>query len=226
MQQTKNIPILLINTALTEASVGLCVDGVLIDQITNDIQKEHATFLHPAIELLCKRNNIDLGALKAVSVINGPGSYTGLRVGLAAAKGICFAKETPLICINTLEWIAYGNKENTQGLIAPMIDARRMEVFTAVYDKNMKQIMPPTNMILDENSFGGLLDANQILFVGDGSSKWQLICQNANAHFHQPTQNNQHHASLAFEKYLQNNFSDLFGSIPFYTKEFYNAQNG
>jgi tRNA threonylcarbamoyladenosine biosynthesis protein TsaB len=226
MQHTKTIPILLINTALTEASVGLCVDGVLIDQITNDIQKEHATFLHPAIELLCKRNNIDLGALNAVSVINGPGSYTGLRVGLAAAKGICFAKEIPLICINTLEWIAYGNKENTQGLIAPMVDARRMEVFTAVYDKNMKQLLPPTNMILDETCFVELLDANPILFVGDGSSKWQIICQNANANFHQATHNNQHHASLAFEKYLQKNFSDLFGSSPFYTKEFYNTQNG
>jgi len=226
MHHTKKIPILLINTALTEASVGLCVDGVLLDQITNDIQKEHATFLHPAIELLCKRNNTDLNALKAVSVINGPGSYTGLRVGLAAAKGICFAKEIALICINTLEWIAYGNKENSQGLIAPMVDARRMEVFTAVYDKNMKQLLPPTNMILDETCFADLLDANRILFVGDGSSKWQIICQNANANFHQATHNNQHHASLAFEKYLQNNFSNLFGSTPFYTKEFYNTQNG
>ena len=226
MSQLYNNPILLINTALEEASVGIAVDGKLIDQLLNPIQKEHASFLHPAIQTICKNNSITLKEIKAISVINGPGSYTGLRVGLSAAKGICYANKVPLICINTLEWIAYGNKEQSTDLIIPMIDARRMEVFTAVYNKSMEPLLPPTNLILDETSFSDLLQTNTISFVGDGSAKWQIICQNANASFNPPMHNIQHQASLSFEFYLKNNFSELFSSIPFYTKEFYNTQIG
>jgi tRNA threonylcarbamoyladenosine biosynthesis protein TsaB len=226
MSQLYNNPILLINTALEEASVGIAVDGKLIDQLLNPIQKEHASFLHPAIQTICKNNSITLKEIKAISVINGPGSYTGLRVGLSAAKGICYANQVPLICINTLEWIAYGNKEQSTDLIIPMIDARRMEVFTAVYNKSMEPLLPPTNLILDETSFSDLLQTNTISFVGDGSAKWQIICQNANASFNPPMHNIQHQASLSFEFYLKNNFSELFSSIPFYTKEFYNTQIG
>ena len=122
MSQQLNNTILLITTALQEASVGIAVDGKLIDQISNLSQKEHASFLHPAIQSICKKNDITLKSLKAVSVINGPGSYTGLRVGLSAAKGICYANQIPLICINTLEWIAFGNREQSKDLIVPMID--------------------------------------------------------------------------------------------------------
>jgi tRNA threonylcarbamoyladenosine biosynthesis protein TsaB len=226
MSTKQNIPILLINTALSEASVGISVDGILVDELINNAQKEHAAFLHPAIEHICNRNNITLADFKAVSVINGPGSYTGLRVGLAAAKGICFALQLPLICINTLYWIAYGNKENPAELIAPMIDARRMEVFTAVYNKNMESLVPPNNMVLEENSFGNLLETNSILFVGDGSSKWEAICKDKNARFTQPLQNNSSHGILAFEHYSEGLFADLFDAAPFYTKDFYTAQNG
>jgi tRNA threonylcarbamoyladenosine biosynthesis protein TsaB len=226
MNQLHNNPILLINTALEEASVGIAVNGKLVDQLLNPIQKEHASFLHPAIQSICKNNGITLKDIMAVSVINGPGSYTGLRVGLSAAKGICYANQLPLLCINTLEWMAYGNQDQATDLIVPMIDARRMEVFTAVYNKNMEPLLPPTNLILDETSFADLLQSNTISFVGDGSTKWQIICQNANASFNPPMHNSQHHASLAFEFYLNNNFSELFGSTPFYTKEFYNTQNG
>ena len=226
MSIKQNIPILLINTALSEASVGISIDGILVDELINNAQKEHAAFLHPAIELICNRNNISLADFKAVSVINGPGSYTGLRVGLAAAKGICYAVQLPLISINTLYWMAYGNKENPAELIAPMIDARRMEVFTAVYNKNMESLVPPNNMILEESSFGNLLETNTILFVGDGSSKWETMCKNENARFTQPLQNNNSHSSLAFEHYSKGLFADLFGLAPFYTKDFYTLQQG
>ncbi|TAF78182.1 MAG: tRNA (adenosine(37)-N6)-threonylcarbamoyltransferase complex dimerization subunit type 1 TsaB, partial [Sphingobacteriales bacterium] len=157
MSQLHNNPILLINTALEEASVGIAVDGKLVDQELNSIQKEHASFLHPAIQSICKNNGITLKEIKAVSVINGPGSYTGLRVGLSAAKGICYANQLPLICINTLEWIAFGNKDQATDLIIPMIDARRMEVFTAVYSKQMGVVAPPTNLILEEESYADYL---------------------------------------------------------------------
>jgi tRNA threonylcarbamoyladenosine biosynthesis protein TsaB len=226
MSTKQSIPILLINTALSEASVGISMDGILVDELINNAQKEHAAFLHPAIEHICNRNKISLSDFKAVSVINGPGSYTGLRVGLAAAKGICFAVQLPLICINTLYWMAYGNKENSAELIAPMIDARRMEVFTAVYNKSMELLLPANNMILEESSFGNLLDSNSILFVGDGSSKWEAICKNKNARFTQPVHNNGSHGTLAFEHYLKGIFADLFAIAPFYTKDFYSAQNG
>ena len=222
-QHLKN-PILLINTALQEASVGIAVDGKLIDQITNPSQKEHASFLHPAIESICKNNGIALNNFKAISVINGPGSYTGLRVGLSAAKGICYANQIPLICISTLEWIAFGNKEQAKGLIVPMIDARRMEVFTAVYSSNMNTILSPTNLVLDEQSYGDYLNTHEALFVGDGATKWQDLCKHPNAQFSPSMQNESHHAAMAENCFKKSNFSSLFEAAPFYTKDFYSTQ--
>jgi tRNA threonylcarbamoyladenosine biosynthesis protein TsaB len=224
MRQHPNHAMLLINTALQEASVGIAVDGKRIDQISNPSQKEHASFLHPAIQAICKNNGITLNSIKAVSVINGPGSYTGLRVGLSAAKGICYANQVPLICINTLEWIAFGNKEQAKDLIVPMIDARRMEVFTAVYSSNMKAILPPTNLILDEHSYCDFLNSQQVLFVGDGAAKWQDLCKHPNAHFSPAVQNESHHAAIAEDCFLKRKFSSLFEAAPFYTKDFFSTQ--
>jgi tRNA threonylcarbamoyladenosine biosynthesis protein TsaB len=226
MSQLHNNPILLINTALEEASVGIAVDGKLVDQELNSIQKEHASFLHPAIQSICKNNGITLKEIKAVSVINGPGSYTGLRVGLSAAKGICYANQLPLICINTLEWIAFGNKDQATDLIIPMIDARRMEVFTAVYSKQMGVVAPPTNLILEEESYADYLSNHQVLFVGNGAPKWEAICKHAHAKFSIATHNENHHAGLAEMNFKEHNFASLFEATPFYTKEFHNTQKG
>lgn len=224
MSQQHNKPILLINTALQEATVGIAVDGKLIDQINSLSQKEHASFLHPAIQLICKNNGLTLNSLKAISVINGPGSYTGLRVGLSAAKGICYANQIPLICINTLEWIAFGNKEQAKDLIVPMIDARRMEVFTAAYSSNMNVLMTPNNLILDEQSYSDYLNTHEVLFVGDGAAKWQDLCKHPNAQFSPSLQNESHHAAMAEGCFLKSDFSSLFEAAPFYTKDFYSTQ--
>lgn len=226
MSHLHNNPILLINTALEVASVGIAVNGKLIDQQLNPIQKEHASFLHPAIQSICKNNGITLKEIKAASVINGPGSYTGLRVGLSAAKGICYANQLPLICINTLEWIAYGNKEQATDLIIPMIDARRMEVFTAVYSKQMDVIALPTNLILEEESYAEYLAKHQALFVGDGASKWETICKHTHAKFSSAMHNENHHAALADMNFKEQVFASLFEATPFYTKEFHNTQKG
>lgn len=226
MSQETQKTILLINTALQEASVGIAVNGQLIDQLINPSQKEHAAFLHPAIATICKNNQIELDQFKAVSVINGPGSYTGLRVGLSAAKGICYAKQLPLICINTLEWMAYGNKEIAPEFIVPMIDARRMEVFTAVYTKKMEALLEPTNLLLEETSYNSYLDIHKALFIGDGAAKWKSICQHPNASFVDAIHNEQHHAVLASSYLETRNFANLFTASPFYTKEFYNTQKG
>lgn len=224
MSQQLNNTILLINTALQEASVGIAVDGKLIDQISNPSQKEHASFLHPAIQSICRKNDITLKSFKAVSVINGPGSYTGLRVGLSAAKGICYANQIPLICINTLEWIAFGNREQAKDLIVPMIDARRMEVFTAVYSSNMNVLLAPNNMILDERSYADYLNTYQVVFVGDGTAKWQELCKHPNAQFPASLHNESHHAAMSEAYFLKSNFSSLFEAAPFYTKDFFSTQ--
>jgi tRNA threonylcarbamoyladenosine biosynthesis protein TsaB len=224
MSQQLNNAILLINTALQEASVGIAVDGKLIDQISNLSQKEHASFLHPAIQSICKKNDITLKSLKAVSVINGPGSYTGLRVSLSAAKGICYANQIPLICINTLEWLAFGNRAQAKDLIVPMIDARRMEVFTAVYSSNMNVLLAPTNMILDQQSYVDYLSIHQVLFVGDGAAKWQELCKHTNAQFIASIHNESHHAAMAEDCFLKRDFSSLFEAAPFYTKDFFSTQ--
>lgn len=224
MSHQPHNPILLINTALQDASIGIANDGMLIDQIVNTNQKEHAGFLHPAIESLCNKNSLSLKDFKAVSVINGPGSYTGLRVGLAAAKGICYANGLPLICINTLEWIALGNREQATDLIAPMIDARRMEVFTAVYSKQLESILSPTNLILDEQSYSSLLSSKRILFVGDGATKWEPICKHPHAHFAEALHTENHHAKLASNYFNNKLFTSVFTASPFYTKDFYTTQ--
>lgn len=224
MSQHENSPTLLINTAFQDASVAIAVDGKLIDQVLNPVQKEHASFLHPAIQTLCKNNGITLNDFKAISVINGPGSYTGLRVGLSAAKGICYAKQLPLICINSLEWIAYGNKEQAIDLVAPMIDARRMEVFTAIYSKNMELDLPPTNLILDDKSFLSYLNIRKVLFAGDGMLKWKSICIHENAQFGESLHDENHHAQLADQCFSKKEFASLFSASPFYTKDFYSTQ--
>lgn len=224
MSEINSQPILLINTALQEASVGIAIDGKLIAQIGNSIQKDHAAFLHPAIETICKNNGIKLKDLKAVSVINGPGSYTGLRVGLSAAKGLCYANQLPLICINTLEWMAFGNHEQASDLITPMIDARRMEVFTAVYSKQMHLVVPPSNLILEANSYAEQLSHHQVLFIGDGAPKWETICKHKNAKFGTALHNETHHAALAEQYFKEQYFASLFEAIPNYTKEFHNTQ--
>ena len=223
MSHNHNSPILLINTALEEASVGIAMDGKLLNQMLNPIQKEHASFLHPAIQSICKNNGITLKDLKAVSVINGPGSYTGLRVGLSAAKGICYANQLPLIGINTLAWMAFGNKEKAVDLVIPMIDARRMEVFTAVYSKKMDIVVPPTNLILEELSYAEHLGNHQALFIGDGVPKWMSICKHENAKFDKGIHNETHHAALAEMYYTNQEYASLFETVPFYTKEFHNT---
>lgn len=226
MSETHSQPILLINTALQEASVGIAIDGKLIAQIGNSIQKDHASFLHPAIQAICKKNGITLKNLKAVSVINGPGSYTGLRVGLSAAKGFCYANQLPLICINTLEWMAFGNHEQASDLIVPMIDARRMEVFTAVYSKQMHLVSPPSNLILETNSYAEQLNNHKVLFIGDGAPKWEAVCKHENAKFGTGLQSEIHHAALAEIYFHKKAFTSLFEAVPYYTKEFHSTQKG
>ena len=220
----QEIYILQINTAFSEANISISRNGVLIHEVTNPDQYDHASFLQPAVMDLCIKSNININQLNAVSVINGPGSYTGLRVGLSSAKGICYALSIPLICINTLTWIAYGNQGNSTNLVCSMIDARRNEVFTAVYNKQGDLIIKPTAMILDETSFKEELDKNTISFVGDGAEKWSNMCSHPNASFPISNNNAKHLSAISFSSFNKQEFSDLTYSEPYYIKEFFSTQ--
>jgi tRNA threonylcarbamoyladenosine biosynthesis protein TsaB len=220
--------ILNIDTATELASVSLAADGKIISSITNAVQKDHAAFLHPAIGKLLKVNGKDINALDAIAVTEGPGSYTGIRVGMASAKGLCAALGKPFLTINSLELLAKDAILNYSGasmpvLFCPMIDARRMEVFTALYDHSSKEILKPCAMVLNEASFGELPANSTIIYFGSGSEKWKNVVKLRNSLFMKNVNIPHAMAVLTFEKFIAKSFTDLVYSEPLYVKEFYNG---
>lgn len=224
--------ILHIDTAVSSASICIAQNGVLLGMTENKNQKEHADWLHPSIDTLLKENGITITDLTAIAISNGPGSYTGLRVGLAAAKGFCFALDIPLITLSTLEVMAVAalSNQTTNQLInqltyfCPMIDARRMEVFTALYDFNLKMIQPPHALVIDEKSFEKELATGKILFFGNGAEKCKGIIKPSNALFETVEQNASFMIALAEKKMQENDFADVAYTEPFYIKDFHTVQ--
>ncbi|MDZ4794585.1 MAG: tRNA (adenosine(37)-N6)-threonylcarbamoyltransferase complex dimerization subunit type 1 TsaB [Bacteroidota bacterium] len=213
--------ILNIDTAVETASVCLANEEGMISLAVNANQKDHAGWLHSAIAALLQKNNSRPAQLDAVAVSIGPGSYTGLRVGLAAAKGLCYALQIPLISIPTLEMMAFAVKEEATELICPLIDARRMEVFTAVYTTKLEEIVPACALILDESSFSAELLNGPVLFCGNGSKKLQALTTHPHASFSQTTANASHMVLLSQNCFVKGQFADLAYSEPLYIKEFY-----
>jgi tRNA threonylcarbamoyladenosine biosynthesis protein TsaB len=213
--------ILHINTALESASVSLALKGAVILEHRNDIQKEHASFLQLAISDLMQEVGIPLKNLSALAVIHGPGSYTGLRVGMAGAKGICYGLSLPLITVNTLEWMAGACKNEEADLFCPMIDARRLEVFTALYNCNLEEISPPSSLILQQESFSTELETNKIVFFGNGAQKFSALFSHHNALFKTLVSGADELASISWKRYQNGIFADLAYSEPLYVKEFY-----
>ena len=214
--------ILNIDTALDSASLCLGTDGSAGQTLINENQKDHAAWLHPAISQLLKENRVALSQLQAVAVSIGPGSYTGLRVGLAAAKGLCYALQIPLITISTLAIIAHAVKEEASDLICPLIDARRMEVFAAVYTRSLEERIPAHALLVDEHSFAPLLLSHKILFCGNGSIKLKpLLLDNLQAGFSATRSNAADLASLAGQCFENKEFADSATAEPLYIKEFY-----
>lgn len=209
--------------------VSICRDGETLAYLQNDEQNEHASFLQPAIKKILASANFTINELDAVAVVNGPGSYTGLRVGLASAKGICFVINKPLIVINSLLLMAAAMSEQTaedkpsSSLLCPMIDARRKEVFTALYNKDLIEIISPLAMIVDENSFVHYLDKNTIAFFGDGALKWKEITAHKNALFPALTDTCYTLGKISHQMFLQHQFADLAYVEPFYLKAFFNG---
>ena len=215
--------ILNIDTAVEGASVCLSQDGNSLALLTNDEPRESAAWLHAAVQQLMQQQQINFSLLDAVAVSAGPGSYTGLRVGMAAAKGICYAAQKPLITVNTLQMMtAAAMQQSLQtDYWCPMIDARRMEVFTAVYDSLFNEILPMQSYIITNDSFVELLNEKKIIFFGNGSKKLANLIQHKHAIFVDIYANASHLALLAHKKLMQNNFSDIAYSEPLYGKEFY-----
>ena len=213
--------ILNIDTAVDIASVCLAGDGEALQLTINENQKDHAAWLHPAIEEMLKVNKLTMKDISGVAVSIGPGSYTGLRVGLSTAKGLCYAMDIPLITIGTLEMMAYSVKDEAVDLICPLIDARRMEVFAAVYNKILQPLIVPQIMIINETSFAEILAEHKILFSGNGRKKLQTIISNSNALFTNTDGNASHLAALSFKSFCKKEFADLAYTGPLYLKEFY-----
>jgi len=180
----------------------------------------HSEKLHQFVNWALEGAEISLKEIDAVCVSKGPGSYTGLRIGVSAAKGFCFGLDIPIISLNSLEILAQTQVGNDFDLIIPMIDARRMEVYTAVFDKNGKQISEIEAKILDENSFQEFTD-KKIVFVGDGVEKSKAILNLPNAEFLEGIHPSaKQMIQLAEEKFNQKEFEDMAYFEPFYLKEF------
>ncbi|MCT4698124.1 tRNA (adenosine(37)-N6)-threonylcarbamoyltransferase complex dimerization subunit type 1 TsaB [Tenacibaculum haliotis] len=213
--------ILNIETATKNCSVSLAKDGmVLAIRELNDGNYSHAEKLHPFIQELLMEVNITSERIDAVAVSKGPGSYTGLRIGVSAAKGMCFAINKPLISIQTLKSLAYSISIQ-EGLIVSMLDARRMEVYSAVYNPNYEQVRKIKAEIIDEDSFREELSKGKVYFLGDGAAKCKDVITHNNAVFiDDKFPSAKEMAKLSYDKYKKNDIEDVAYFEPFYLKDF------
>jgi tRNA threonylcarbamoyladenosine biosynthesis protein TsaB len=238
--------ILLIDTSQETGTTALCKGGEILFSEENKITKEHASWLHLAIGRILSQAKITVKDLEAVAVVSGPGSYTGLRVGMAAAKGFCYALKIPLITQNTLRVMAESIipvAMERQALICPLIDARRDEVFTALFKLNAERVtpnaepptvnrQPPTvnqlstilhsqAMILDKTAFETELARDPIIFFGSGAEKWKKITNSSNALFQPQPDLIQAFAKLAQQDFDSGIWADPVYAEPVYLKEFF-----
>ena len=221
--------ILNIHTATEVAMVSIAENEKVIDVAENRQQKDHAAFLHIAIQNLLHKAGLPVTRLEAVAVTAGPGSYTGLRIGMSAAKGLCYALNIPMITLNTLEVMAQSciiQLREKEALYCPLIDARRMEVFTAVYDTSLTAIVKPCAMVLDNSSFKDLLATNAIYFSGSGALKLEAVLQHEYAHFTRYPLIPDAMATLSGKNFTKKNFADIRSASPVYLKEFYTPTKG
>ncbi len=214
--------ILCIETATKICSVSLCHNGGLIAKKESSEEKSHATLLTVFIEDILKHAGIDANRLDAVAVSKGPGSYTGLRIGVSAAKGIAYAAGIPLLAVPTAELMYHGGRLTGEyDYYCPMIDARRMEVYTAVYDKKGNEIKSISAEIISEDTFADILRKGTVLFFGDGSDKCSSIIKHPSAIFDESFRiSSEYMCKPALEAFNNNNFEDVAYFEPFYLKDF------
>ncbi|MDB5012989.1 MAG: tsaB [Daejeonella sp.] len=218
--------ILQIETATTCCSVALAENGVVLAFREQNERNIHAASITLFIEEVMLKTGKKFSDLDAVAISKGPGSYTGLRIGVSTTKGLCYALDIPLIAVSTLEAmtshvIERGDCESENTLFCPMIDARRMEVFTALYDQNLNIVEEVNAKILDETSFKEYLENHKIVFFGDGSDKCkELFERHENALF-MPIENSATHLTqLALAKFDAGDTENVAYFEPYYLKEY------
>lgn len=213
--------ILNLETATKTCSVVLAHNGDIISSQELTTEKfSHAEKLNIFIQDVLKEADMSLKEIDAVAVSAGPGSYTGLRIGTSTAKGLCYALDIPLLAINSLKALA-ARIDIQEGLICPMFDARRMEVYCAVYDKHLEVIRSTDAVVIDENSFCEILDNEKIHFLGPGAEKCKELIQNENAIFDLKVEvSAKGMAQLAQNKFDKEDFEDLAYFEPAYLKDF------
>lgn len=212
--------ILNIETATKNCSVALAKEGKTI--FSKEIAEQgysHAEKLHVFIETIIQEAGITFQDLKAIAVSQGPGSYTGLRIGVSAAKGLCYALQIPLISVDTLTALAHQVKEKN-GIIIPMIDARRMEVYSAIFNSELEMIREVQAEILTENSFEEIQET--IYFIGDSIEKAKTILNKPNFIFLDKIvfPSSKEMAAISYSKFLKNDFEDVAYFEPYYLKDF------
>jgi len=212
--------ILNIETATKTCSVALSKGGKLLSARETNEVNSHSSVITLFIDEVIKEAGLEVSSLDAVAVSKGPGSYTGLRIGVSTAKGLCFALDIPLISINTLQSLALQVNAEKEAII-PMLDARRMEVYSAVFDMGYNQIRETEAQILDETSFQNYLEDDSVYFIGDGVPKTKELISHPNAIFIDdklPSANEM--GMLAFQKFNQDDFENSAYFEPFYLKDF------
>lgn len=212
--------ILNIETATKNCSVSLSKNGNVINY--REIAEQgysHAEKLHVFIEEVLLEAGVQFSDLKAVAVSQGPGSYTGLRIGVSAAKGLCYALNISMIALDTLSVLAH-QIQIKEGLIIPMIDARRMEVYSAIFDSQYQKIMETQAEIITEESFNTYDET--IYFIGDSATKCKEVLKQSNHIFMEEIvyPSSKEMAKLSYEKYLESDFVDVAYSEPLYLKDF------
>ena len=212
--------ILNIETSTKNCSVSLASEGNIIAlKELNEGNYSHAEKLHLFIQDVLNEAKVTIKDISAIAVSKGPGSYTGLRIGVSAAKGLCYALDKPLISIETLESLSYKvHIEN--GLIVPMLDARRMEVYSAIFDSNHKKIRVIKAEIIDGNSFQDELNSCEVYFIGDGALKCKEMITHKNANFIEAFPSSIEMAKLSYHKYKKSDIEDVAYFEPFYLKDF------
>lgn len=216
--------ILHIDTALQQANIGIAKDGELILNLRNEDQYNHASFVQPAIQEVLQQSGINIESIDAVGITAGPGSYTGLRVGMASAKGLAYTLQKPLLSVGTLQVMTVAAIEKFPGFdfYCPMIDARRNEVYTALYTPGLEAKMAAQPLILDHSSFEQQLSKEKILFFGNGSIKYRnILSSHNNALFESVEYTGAHIAQCLFNSFKHNAFENVAYAEPLYLKDFY-----
>lgn len=222
MESNKETIILSIETATDLCSVALSLNGERVEQVLSREGRVHASQISVMTNNLISNSGYSMEQLSAIAVSSGPGSYTGLRVGLSFAKGLCYALSKPLISVITLDIMADAATELVEegSIIVPMIEARRMEVYTANYSSKGERVSDIIPYILEPQSYSELLKERVLYFCGEGSIKAKDIIVDKNAKYLDLLPCAAAMGRIAYKKYLNNNFEDIAYFEPFYLKEF------